>query len=153
MVRNFYKALALLVVVVLLFACKTSQPTIPVVKDVVKKGNITTPSTSALAYTIQSATVTDSILKLEVEFVQPCGNYSFDLVADGKMAKSLPPQITTFLILNLEKPGTCRNKKKRTEVLLFNINPLRVNGQSKVIINLNENKPVEFNYFPFVSID
>ena len=111
MVRNSYKALALLVVVVLLFACKTSQPTIPVVKDVVKKGNITTPSTSALAYTIQSATVTDSILKLEVEFTQPCGNYSFDLVADGKMAKSLPPQITTYLILNLEKPGTCRNKK------------------------------------------
>jgi hypothetical protein len=37
--------------------------------------------------------------------------------------------------------------------LLFNINPLRVNGQGKVLLMLNDGKQVEFNYFPFISID
>lgn len=152
---NYFKKLVALsgLFILLLPACKTKTAPLQAVKPVTKKGNITAPAPSSIFYVINSATVKDSILSIDITYTQPCGNYSFDLVADGKMAKSIPPQISTYLIQNMEKQGGCKNKKKKTEVLQFNINPLRVNGLNKVMVNLNDSKLVEFNYFPFISID
>ena len=133
-------------------SCKTKPKQDQEVKTVIRKGNFTN-SVNTSDWTINSATVKDSILFLDISYIPPCSNHSFDLIADGKMSKGIPPQISIELVHNIEKKTYCKNSKKRREVLRFNINPLRVNGQSKIILVLNDGKLVEFNYFPFVSID
>lgn len=136
----------------LISSCKTKPNSNQEIKTVIRKGNLSN-SINTTDWTINSATVKDSILSIDITYIQPCSNHSFDLIADGKMNKSIPPQINVELVHNIEKKTYCKNSKKKREILLFNINPLRVNGQSKVILLLNDGKQVEFNYFPFVSID
>lgn len=133
-------------------SCKTKPKQSQEIKTVIRKGNFTNNVLST-DWTINSASVKDSLLLLDITYLQPCSNHSFDLVADGKMSKSIPPQINIELVHNIEKKSYCRNSKKKRELLLFNINPLRINGQSKIVLLLNDGKQVEFNYFPFVSID
>lgn len=133
-------------------SCKTKPKQLEEVKTVIRKGNFTN-SINTSDWTINSATIKDSILFLDITYIPPCSNHSFDLIADGKMSKGIPPQISIELVHNIEKKSYCKNSKKKREVLRFNINPLRVNGQSKIILVLNDGKQVEFNYFPFVSID
>lgn len=111
------------------------------------------PKVSNINLIINSATVKDSILTLDVSYTQPCGDYGFALIAESKMSKSLPPQTNIFLVEQVGNQTGCKSKKKKRETLQFNINPVRINGQSKVVLVLNDGKQVEFNYFPFVSID
>ena len=133
-------------------ACKTK-----VLKEQPLRAATRTANYSPLAtqpdYVINTAEVKDSVLYLNVTYPVGCGTKGFDLVADGKMAKTMPPQINVNFIYSPGGSINCGGKKKVTEVIPFNLNPLRVNGQSKVILLLNDGKQVEFNYFPFISID
>lgn len=151
--QNIVKIYALVAIVLLgLLACKAKPVKEQPVKMATRLANFS-PLTSATDYVINTAIVADSILQLNITYPTPCTEHSFDLVADGKIAKSMPPQIAVNLVHKVASPANCNKKKKTTEVLLFNINPLRVNGQGKVLLILNDGKQVEFNYFPFISID
>lgn len=135
-----------------LMACKAKPVKEQPVKTVSRTASFS-PLTSATDYVINTATVVDSILQLNVTYPTPCTEHSFELVADGKVAKSIPPQIAVNLVHKVANAANCNKKKKTTEVLAFNINPLRINGQGKLLLMLNDGKQVEFNYFPFISID
>lgn len=153
MFRYLFKFILLLAFPALIISsCKAKPKATQEIRTVIRKGNYT-GSINTSDWTINSATVKDSLLLIDISYIQPCSTHSFDLIADGKMSKSIPPQINIELVHNIEKKTYCKNSKKKREVLLFNINPLRINGQSKIVLLLNDGKQVEFNYFPFVSID
>jgi hypothetical protein len=135
-----------------LTGCKTKALKEQPLKAAARTANFS-PLATTPDYVINTAEVKDSILYLNVTYPLACGAKGFDLVADGKMAKSMPPQISANLTYAAGSNANCGGKKKVTEVLPFNLNPLRVNGQSKVILLLNDGKQIEFNYFPFISID
>lgn len=135
-----------------LTACKTKALKEQPLKAAGRTANFT-PLATIPDYVINTAEVKDSVLYLNVTYPLGCAAKGFDLIADGKMAKTMPPQISANLIYSPGSNANCGGKKKVTEVVPFNLNPLRVNGQSKVILLLNDGKHVEFNYFPFISID
>lgn len=146
-------AFALWVLVMVATSCKTAKPaTTPlVVQPTQKVANL--PIADREDFTILTSTIKDSILTLEVELIKPCGTSTFDFFADGKMSKSLPPQISCLLVHKLNNPPTCKNTKKIKQKIHFNINNLRINGQSKVVLVINNSTRVEFNYFPFLQAD
>lgn len=146
----------LLVVLTFLFlgltACKTKALKEQPLKEASRSATFT-HLTAPTNYLVNSAEVKDSILYLNITYPVGCAPKGFDLIADGKMAKSIPPQINTNLIYAPGGSANCGGKKKVTEIVPFNLNPLRVNGHSKVVLLLNDGKQIEFNYFPFISID
>ncbi len=155
--RYFMQYIVRFTVVSMLFvlgltACKTKALKEQPLKAATRTANFS-PLATTPDYVINTAEVKDSILCLNVTYPLGCGTKGFDLVADGKMAKSMPPQISANLTYTAGNNANCGGKKKVTEILPFNLNPLRVNGQSKVILLLNDGKQIEFNYFPFISID
>ena len=135
-----------------LTACKTKALKEQPIKAAGRTANFS-PLATIPDYVINTAEVKDSILYLNVTYPAGCGTNGFELVADGKMAKTMPPQIATNLIYAPGSNVNCGGKKRITEVIPYKLNPLRVNGQSKVVLVLNDGKHVEFNYFPFISID
>jgi hypothetical protein len=146
----------LLVVLTVLFfgltSCKTKQLKEQPLKEASRSATFTHLTTTT-NYLVNSAEVKDSILYLNVTYPVGCAPKGFDLTADGKIAKSIPPQINANLTYSVGGSANCGGKKKVTEIVQFNLNPLRVNGQSKVVLVLNDGKQIEFNYFPFISID
>ncbi|UPT68828.1 MAG: hypothetical protein M0D57_09485 [Sphingobacteriales bacterium JAD_PAG50586_3] len=105
----------LLVVTTVLFfglsACKTKQLKEQPLKEASRSATFT-HLTATTNYLVNSAEVKDSILYLNVTYPAGCAPKGFDLVADGKMAKSMPPQINTNLLYAAGGTANCGGKKR-----------------------------------------
>jgi hypothetical protein len=99
-------------------------------KVLIENGHAATDS----SYSIRSFSISGDTLKIEVTYSGGCGTHTFDLYSNALLKKSLPPQVDVTLEHKSEKE-TCN--KDVTELLLFDINPLKKPGNTKIVVNIN----------------
>lgn len=113
-----------------------------VVQDVIIKEDY--QPTGTTSYRIKSYSIIGDTLIIDVTYKMDCID-EWRLYANGLFKKSLPLQADIYLERTPGNIKPCMSPFERT--LKFNIKPLRAEGQSKVILNLNsaENK-VEYSW-------
>ena len=95
-------------------------------------------------YTIESASLTDSILTIDIKYKGGCGEHNFELLFNGMYAKSMPPQAGLYLQHEI-KNETC--DKEISKKIKFNVNSVKYNNSKTVIIRLsNFSDKIKFNY-------
>lgn len=113
----------------------------PKENDVMKKVIIdairAVPDPAGKTYRIKSFSLNENILSIEVTYRGGCGKHNFELLSNGLLKKSLPPQYDVYLE-HLKENETCNEEQMQT--LRFDISPLNRMGNPKIIVNINSNE-------------
>ena len=142
--------LAVLCVALLMVQCKSSKKAqasaaaqsteaaapaakaIRIDKSVDLKGVKTTPTK------IDSAWIDGNNLHLKVLYSGGCKEHTFELLGNGFMMKSLPPQ-TNIKLLHNSNDDHCRELIKEEHV--FNLQPLQYSGNKELVIHIERYQP------------
>ena len=92
---------------------------------------------------IDTAYISKNILVIKIKYSGGCKEHSFELKSDGNFAKSNPPQISAYLLHN-SNDDACRSLQSKE--LKFNIVSLKNKDKKPVIINLNNEQKIKYNY-------
>ncbi len=95
------------------------------------------------SHSIDTAFVQSDILTLKISCFNVCLTDTFELVGNGKFAKSNPP-ITAVFIRRKSSNTDCKNTIKKE--LKFEVGALKYPLQNKVVINLDEHYKITYNY-------
>ena len=91
------------------------------------------PGNNKSTYKIKSATIARNILSLNISYTGGCKEHSFELISNGLYAKSLPPQITTYL-KHQSNDDTCEKIIEKT--ITYDISKLQYPGQHTLLIKI-----------------
>lgn len=94
-------------------------------------------------HTIDTAYIQRDSIFILVNFSNVCISDTFELVSNGKYGKSNPP-IIGVMIKRKSLKTDCKGKSH--SILKFDITPLRYLSTRSVIINIDENYKVKYNY-------
>jgi len=101
-----------------------------------------TPQAS-VNFKIESASIQDSILTVNVSYAGGCGTHSWDLIWTGMYMKSLPMKVSLF-IHHTSENETCNDKMQET--LNYNLNLLSPGRGEKLMVLLRGYEgELEFN--------
>lgn len=113
-----------------------------VMKSVILNKNYSLPA--EFDYIIERASITDSILSIDVKYFDGNGEHKFDLLFNGNYAKSMPP-IAGFY-LNHTSTGE-NGDKEITETLKFNIAPAKYNSGNSMYVKIsNYSEKLKYEY-------
>jgi len=85
-------------------------------------------------YHINSFSVSDDVLTIELRYKGGCGQHDFSLYSNNMLKKSLPPQIDVYLEHQKENE-TC--KEEITQTFKYDISAIKKPGNPVIILNLN----------------
>jgi hypothetical protein len=96
-----------------------------------------------MSHKIDTAFVNGDILTLKISFFNVCKTDTFELVGNGKFAKSNPPLTGLFI---RRKASNVDCKTNLTKELKFDVSALKYPLLNKVILNLDEQNKVIYTY-------
>jgi len=83
-------------------------------------------------------------LAVDVSYSGGCEEHNIDLVTNGKFTATYPPEIELAIKHNANQ-DYCRSIVD--EKLYFNLEPIRYNGTTRIVMRLNNNNRIyEYNY-------
>ena len=85
-------------------------------------------------FTFKNVTIVDNCLSIKIAFGGGCGDVNAELITDGTVLRSLPPQ--RLLTLAFADDDPC--EAVREEQFDFDLTSLQVIGQNAVILNLQD---------------
>lgn len=93
---------------------------------------------------ISKVSIDGNCLKVRISY-EGCKNYDFDLIHNGKVRKSLPPQVT-LVVQMTEK--TCETKGKQEKEICYDIDALKaISDDGKVVLSVQGyDEPVIYTY-------
>lgn len=110
----------------------TATVTTPAVDNlIVQKGFVSPTDNDPIS--INSISIEENILKLEVEYSGGCEKHEYKLYFDGNYKKSMPPK-ASFILVHDNKGDQCRSIV--TETLTFDISPAQYTGQKEMMVSV-----------------
>lgn len=97
------------------------------------------------AFNIMDVSVVGDSIHIAVQFSGGCQSHTFQMISNGNMLKSLPPQLPLYLEHNANGDN-CRALV--TKKLAFDLKPLRAQTgkKIKVFVNDDKTKMVEYSW-------
>ena len=150
------KSLYLLALVLVVVGCSSSKKTTETVssgktesvaiKDNLKK--VTVVDTfdkynNRGSFKIGSTAVINNSIEVEVTYSGGCAQHNFTLYSTENYQKSLPPKLSLLLVHD-NGGDACR--EQITETILFNIESTQYEGIKTVLLIVNQDFQVEYNY-------
>lgn len=135
----------LLIAGLLLLGCNGDNPSPQ--SQLVDKCSITTIEQTAFLdtredeFTFKNVTIVDNCLSIKIAFGGGCGDANAELITDGAILRSVPPQ--RHLTLAFADDDLC--EAVREEQYDFDLTSLQVIGQNAVILNL-QGWPAKIRY-------
>ncbi len=99
-------------------------------------------SATGAAYRIDSIGIVGDVLFVFVNYSGGCNEHSFELISNGKYAKSLPPQLSLCL-KHSNNGDMC--KKLVSQELKFDISKIKYQASKALEIKLGD-KSINYNY-------
>ena len=96
-----------------------------------------------MAHKIDTAFINGDVLTLKISFNNSCKTDTFELVGNGKFAKSNPPLSAVFFRRKASQ-GNC--KETLQKMLKFDVSLLRYPLMNKVVLNLDEQYKITYSY-------
>ncbi len=109
---------------------KTSKKNAPIVHEVILANDFSAYARNSANTQILNATITDSILSLDISYNGGCKPHTFDLIGSKMIQKSMPP-IRGIMLAHNDNEDDCRELIEET--IKFNINKFRYPNQDIVL--------------------
>ena len=137
----------LLIIGLILLGCDTDNPS----PQMQQLGRCSDKAREQIAFTdtreddfiFRNVAITDDCLSIKIAFGGGCGDVNAELITDGTVEKSLPPQ--RYLILAFTDDDPCEALLE--EQYDFDLSALQVTGSNSVILNLKGwNAKIRYDY-------